>query len=97
MGVSPAEALARVTRPDARLLDVVDPRPLVWEVASLRVEQRANQLAAQTIAVAHHLGAAIRVVEGNSKGHLRAQIEAAGLGFDVWTLREIDGGLTPNG
>jgi hypothetical protein len=94
-GVTPQEALFRINRPDPQRLDVVDPRPFVWEVAALRVEQGANQLAAETIAVSRHLGAAVRVIEGNGQGHLRDQVERASLDFGVWRLREIDGGLTP--
>lgn len=94
-GIDSAEALARVTRPDPALLEVIDPRPLVWEVAALRVEQRANQLAAETIAAAHHLGAVVRVSDGNARGHVRDQGEAAGIDFAAWNLGEGPAGLTP--
>ena len=94
-GIDRAEALARVTRPDPALLEVIDPRPLVWEVAALRVEQRANQLAAETIAAAHHLGAVVRVSDGNAVGHVRDQAETAGVNFAAWTLGEGPAGLTP--
>jgi nucleotide-binding universal stress UspA family protein len=93
--ISRAAALARVTRPDPTLLDVIDPRPLVWEVAALRVEHRANQLAAETVAAARHLGAVIRVSEGNSHGHVHDQAAAAGIDFGVWRLGDTPNGLTP--
>ena len=38
-----------------------------------RVERRANQLAAETIAAAHHLGAVVRLSEGSGRGHVRDQ------------------------
>lgn len=94
-GIERAEALARVTRPDPALLEVIDPRPLVWEVAALRVEQRANQLAAETIAAAHHLGAVVRVSDGNARGHVRDQAASAGVDFAAWNLGEGPTGLTP--
>jgi hypothetical protein len=94
-GIDRAEALARVTRPDPALLEVIDPRPLVWEVAALRVERRANQLAAETIAAAHQLGAVVRVSDGNARGHVREQAELAGVDFAPWNLGEGPGGLTP--
>jgi hypothetical protein len=94
-GVTKSEALFRVTRPDPRLLDVVDPRAFVWDVASHRVAHSSNQLAAETIAVARHMGAVVRVVEANSRGHLHDQVVASGLEFGVWRLRGVDGGLTP--
>jgi hypothetical protein len=94
-GIERAEALARVTRPDPALLEVIDPRPLVWEVAALRVEQRANQLAAETIAAAHHLGAVVRVSDGNARGHVHDQASAAGVDFSAWNLGEGPAGLTP--
>lgn len=94
-GLTRTEALARVTRPDPALLEVIDPRPLVWEVAALRVERRANQLAAETIAIAHHLGAVVRVSEGNGRGHVRDQVKAAGLEFGIWHLGQGPHGLTP--
>lgn len=96
-GVERAEALARVARPDPALLEVIDPRPLVWEVAALRVEQRSNQLAAETIAAAHHLGAVVRVSDGNARGHVRDQAVAAGVDFAVWNLGQGPAGLTPIG
>jgi hypothetical protein len=74
---------------------VIDPRPLVWEVAALRVEHRANQLAAETIAAAHHLGAVVRVSEGNGRGQLREQAGRAGVDFTVWRLGQTPNGLTP--
>jgi hypothetical protein len=92
---TPSEALARITRSDPSLLVVVDPRPLAWEVAALRVEQRANQLAAETVAAARNLGAVVRVSEGNSRGHVREQCLAAGVDFAVWRLGEGPNGLTP--
>jgi hypothetical protein len=94
-GLSRAEALARVTRPDPSLLEVIDPRPLVWEVAALRVEQRANQLAAETIAAARHLGAVVRLSEGNGRGHVRDQSATAGIDVAVWRLGQGPNGLTP--
>lgn len=94
-GIDRAEALARVTRPDPALLEVIDPRPLVWEVAALRVERRANQLAAETIAAAHHLGAVVRVSDGNARGHVRDQAGSAGVDFAAWNLGEGPAGLTP--
>ena len=77
------------------LLEVIDPRPLVWEVAALRVEQRANQLAAETIAAAHHLGAVVRVSDGNARGHVRDQAASADVDFAAWNLGEGPTGLTP--
>ena len=94
-GIERPEALARVTRPDPALLEVIDPRPLVWEVAALRVERRANQLAAETIAAAHHLGAVVRVSDGNARGHVHDQAASAGVDFAVWNLGEGPSGLTP--
>ena len=94
-GHSQAEALARVTRPDPALLEVIDPRPLVWEVAALRVEQRSNQLAAETIAAAHHLGAVVRVSEGNGRGHVADQSAASGIDFAIWRLGQGPNGLIP--
>jgi kynureninase len=94
-GIERPEALARVTRPDPALLEVIDPRPLVWEVAALRVERRANQLAAETIAAAHHLGAVVRVSDGNARGHVHDQAASAGVDFAVWSLGEGPSGLTP--
>lgn len=94
-GLSRADALARVTRPDPALLEVIDPRPLVWEVAALRVEQRANQLAAETIAAAHHLGAVVRLSEGNGRGHVRDHATAAGIDIAVWRLGQGPNGLSP--
>lgn len=94
-GLSRSEALARITRPDPALLEVIDPRPLVWEVAALRVEHRANQLAAETIAAAHHLGAVVRVSEGNGRGQVREQAGRPGVNFGVWRLGQTPNGLTP--
>lgn len=94
-GLDRADALARVTRPDPALLEVIDPRHLVWEVAALRVEHGANQLAAETIAAAHHLGAVVRVSEGNGHGHVRDKAEAAHIDFSVWHLGDGPAGLTP--
>lgn len=61
----------------------------------MRVERRSNQLAAETIAIARHLGAVVRVSEGNSKGHVRDQVTASGLEFGVWRLGPGPHGLTP--
>ena len=94
-GLTREEALARVTRPDPAHLEVVDPRPLVWEVAALRVERRANQLAGETVAAARHLGAVVRVSEGNGRGHVHDQVTAAGIDFAIWTLGPGPNGLTP--
>lgn len=93
--INRAEALARVTRPDPALLEVVDPRPLVWEAAALRVEQRANQVAAETIAAARHLGAVVRVSVGNASGHVHDQAATAGIDFATWNLGQTPDGLTP--
>lgn len=94
-GVTSAVALTRVTRPDTALLDVVDPRPLLRDVAASKVEHRANQLAAETIAAARLLGAVIRVSEGNSRGHLREQAAIAGVDFAVWRLGASGDSLSP--
>lgn len=66
-------------------------------VMSLRVVslQRANQLAAETIAAAHHLGAVVRVSDGNARGHVRDQAASAGVDFAAWNLGEGPTGLTP--
>ena len=86
-----------MTRPDPALLEWIDPRPLVWEVAALRVDQWANQLAAETIAAAHHLGAVVRVSDGNARGHVRDQAAAAEVDLAVWNLGQGPAGLTPIG
>lgn len=67
----------------------------MWEVAALRVEQRANQLAAETIAAAHHLGAVVRLSEGNGRAHVRDQSTAAGIDVAVWRLGPGPNGLSP--
>jgi hypothetical protein len=64
-------------------------------VAALRVEQRANQLAAETIAAAHHLGAVVRVSDGNARVTSAIRLLSAGVDFAVWNLGEGPTGLTP--
>ncbi len=83
IGASTAEVVDAAARPRSDRLDIADPRPLAIEIAKLRVTGM-NQLAAETIATARHLGAAVRVGEGNHEGRLAELVLAARIDLAVW-------------
>jgi len=45
-----------------------------------------NQPAPEMIATARHLGAVIRVGEGNHRGHVAQHVIDAGIDFAVWDV-----------
>ena len=76
-------ALARVLRPPADRLVVLDPRESIAKAVDVSVRHRANLLLAELVGAALHLGAAVRVTKQNSGRAWPAIMRDEGVDFSV--------------
>lgn len=92
----PTEALVSSR---SRLVEVLDPREYVVEIAAAKLTG-ANALGAEVIAAAGATGAEVRLSAGNEPGQLRERVQGAGARVAIWiyelgstdtvTIREVD-------